>query len=97
MESKSDLEETTIAIDSSRRISLREVAPVDVTVRDVSVAVDEASIRTRKFPIFPGNPQLNDEESGAPETRILENVSAHMPHGSLTAIIGASGSGKTTL
>jgi ABC-type glutathione transport system ATPase component len=80
-------------------ISLHEVSPVDVAVRHISVRVDHLSKGTKKFRnALQRNTKSNDEEAGPVQsTVILDNVSADMPSGSLTAIIGASGSGKTTL
>jgi ABC-type multidrug transport system ATPase subunit len=79
-------------------LRFREVLPADVRVRNLSVAVDDNSSGARKFQkLIQRKPKINDEETGSSFTKILENVSADMPRGSLTAIIGASGSGKTTL
>ena len=79
-------------------ISLREVLPVDIHVRNISVALRNHSNGPRKIPkLFPTRTKTEDEETGSSFSVLLDNVSADMPHGSLTAIIGASGSGKTTL
>lgn len=52
----------------------------------------------------PGHSKFNDLKSGFPRstndhqtTNILNDISADLPSGSLTAILGSSGSGKTTL
>ncbi|OJD30008.1 abc transporter [Diplodia corticola] len=77
-------------------ISLRAVAPVHVSVRDIAVQVD----------ISPSGPAaalhaLSATQPASADARdlkpILHNVSADMPSGTLTAVIGGSGSGKTTL
>jgi ABC-type multidrug transport system fused ATPase/permease subunit len=79
-------------------LHFREVLPADIRVRNLSVAVDESFSGAWNFrKLVQGKPKINDEEAGSSFTKILENVSADMPRGSLTAIIGASGSGKTTL
>ncbi|KAK8227206.1 ABC transporter-like protein [Phyllosticta capitalensis] len=77
-------------------ISLREVAPITVRVRNLTVVVDvsssnPASVVQRLFRRKGGN------KSSAEWKPILDNISADMPSGSLTAIIGGSGSGKTTM
>jgi ABC-type multidrug transport system fused ATPase/permease subunit len=83
---------------SQSGISLREVSPVDVAVRNISVTVDAVS-KTRGIlqKVFPGKAKVDDAEAISPSISLLENVSADMPRGTLTAIIGASGSGKSTL
>jgi ABC-type multidrug transport system ATPase subunit len=72
-------------------ISLREVDPVSVRLEHLSVSVDESpNAFARAFSKKPP-PSHNHIKS------ILDNISADMPSGSLTAIIGGSGSGKTSL
>ncbi|KAI9881182.1 MAG: hypothetical protein M1830_007160 [Pleopsidium flavum] len=75
-------------------ISFREIDPVDIQIRNLSVEVDVSptgltglagSMRTRKR-------GSND----AKWKTILDDVSADLPKGSLTAILGGSGSGKTS-
>ncbi|KAI9752269.1 MAG: hypothetical protein M4579_005693 [Chaenotheca gracillima] len=82
--------------DPVNEISLREVEPVNVHVHDLSLSVD----------ISP-NPAIawaqaltgkkGSKSSGNKFKQILNEVSAEMPSGSLTAIIGGSGSGKTSM
>lgn len=73
-------------------ISLREVDPVSVRLDHLSVSVDESPsafvrlISKKKASI--GQSHVKN---------ILDDVSADLPCGTLTAIIGGSGSGKTTL
>lgn len=78
------------------RISLRGVDAVDVVVQNLSLKIDlsptgfsafKASLTKRTF----------TAQRGECYKTIINNVNAHMPCGSLTAIIGGSGSGKTSL
>jgi ABC-type multidrug transport system fused ATPase/permease subunit len=85
------------AFPSHNNISFRSVAPVDISIRGLVVTVDEApdlltSLRLRLQKKGP-----RDEEAVPNQKIILGNVSADLPRGSLTAILGGSGSGKTTL
>ncbi|KAF3051314.1 hypothetical protein E8E11_005378 [Didymella keratinophila] len=73
-------------------ISLRDVDPVSVRLDHLSVSVDEspnafATLFSKKKASTSHNHVKN----------ILDNVSAELPCGTLTAIIGGSGSGKTSL
>lgn len=77
-------------------LSFRAVQPVDVQVRDLAVHVNTTP------PIWQSSPSLlwsrlrrNNKENAL--KTVLDGVTASMPHGSLTAIIGGSGSGKTSL
>ena len=77
----------------SSGMSLREVAPVNVLVQSLTVAVDltPSSLRAIRLP-------FGKTKSKDPSTKtILNDVSVGLPSGSLTAIIGASGSGKTSM
>jgi ABC-type multidrug transport system ATPase subunit len=98
MESDSEPKEASNTEDYQVGISLRKVSPVDVRVRNISVTVNNNTNGAQKFRnLFPTREKTKDVENDFPSTTLLDNVSADMPHGSLTAIIGASGSGKTTL
>ncbi|OJD12223.1 hypothetical protein AJ78_07148 [Emergomyces pasteurianus Ep9510] len=81
--------------DNPAHLSLRAVQPVDVDVRDLVIRIDTTP------PIFQSSPRLlwNRIRSkvDSPTKSVLHGVSANMPQGSLTAIIGGSGSGKTSL
>lgn len=77
-------------------LSFREVNAVDVQVTDLSVLIGTLP------PIWQASPsQLWSRIRGRgpknPYKTILNGIHAHMPAGSLTAIIGSSGSGKTSL
>lgn len=85
-----------ITTTQSNTFSLSAVEPVDVQIRNLSINVD----------IFPSAFSLERLKShkkfqdgvATPTTKqILHSVSASMPVGTLTAIIGGSGSGKTTM
>ncbi|KMU90335.1 ATP-binding cassette sub-family G member 5 [Coccidioides immitis H538.4] len=98
-------EEAAIGIDShvqaakhqSRtHLSFRKVQPVDVHVKELVVRVDTVP------PIWQSSPsllwdRLRRKTKGDPLKTVLDGVTAAMPSGSLTAIIGGSGSGKTSL
>ena len=74
-------------------LSLRNVEPVDICVKGLGVSIDVSpsgftAIRARLANYHRQNQVLK---------RILQDVDANMPNGSLTAIIGGSGSGKTSM
>ncbi|KAI0545957.1 P-loop containing nucleoside triphosphate hydrolase protein [Xylaria curta] len=78
------------------QLSLDDVQPVDVQIRNLSVTVDTSpSIldpATYLHSIFKAG------KDNAPKTKILlHSVNAYCKSGTLTAILGGSGSGKTTL
>ncbi|EEH43518.2 uncharacterized protein PADG_08138 [Paracoccidioides brasiliensis Pb18] len=76
-------------------LSLRAVQPVNVSVRDLVVHIDTTP------PLFQSSPRLLWDrirrKTDFPMKTVLHGISADMPQGSLTAIIGGSGSGKTSL
>jgi ABC-type multidrug transport system ATPase subunit len=73
-------------------ISLHAVQPVSVRLEHLSVSVDEApNALARLFSKNKAPPSHSSVKT------ILDDISAEMPSGSLTAIIGGSGSGKTSL
>jgi ABC-type glutathione transport system ATPase component len=83
----------------SNEISFRSVAPVDIAIRRLTVTVEETvsafeKLRSRLSEKKIGN---NENENATQSKIILGGVSADLPCGTLTAIIGGSGSGKTTL
>lgn len=82
---------STSASQSENVISLHEVEPVSVRIDHLSVSVDEspnALARIFAKNKVPGHSHVK---------KILDDITAEMPSGSLTAIIGGSGSGKTSL
>jgi ABC-type multidrug transport system ATPase subunit len=86
----------TLSASHSNHISLSDVEPVDVQVRNLSVTVDTSPSTFSPSNFLPRK-RNKDGEPNAETKRILHSVSASMPPGTLTAIIGGSGSGKTTL
>jgi ABC-type multidrug transport system ATPase subunit len=74
-------------------MSLREVAPVTVEVRNLTVAVDLSPTGLQAMRLPFKKPRTRDRSTKT----ILDDVSTSLSSGSLTAIIGASGSGKTSM
>jgi ABC-type multidrug transport system ATPase subunit len=72
-------------------ISLHEVEPVSVRLEHLSVSVDESPNALSKLFVRKASPSHSHVKT------ILDDITAEMPSGSLTAIIGGSGSGKTSL
>jgi len=77
-----------------RDISLQELTPVDVTV-----SVDRPVARSASLLSYLTRKRSHDVEAGTPNRarNILQHVSAEIPSGTLTPILGGSGSGKTAL
>jgi ABC-type multidrug transport system ATPase subunit len=73
-------------------ISLRDVDPVSVRLDHLSVSVDESP---NAFATLFSKKKASISHSHV--KNILDDVSADLPCGTLTAIIGGSGSGKTSL
>ncbi|KAL2753166.1 hypothetical protein ACRALDRAFT_1052184 [Sodiomyces alcalophilus JCM 7366] len=84
-----------VSLSRAGHISLDDVEPVDVHIRGLSVTVDTAPSWLEPATY----PQLAQQKfrTKAQFKRLLGDVSASLPAGTLTAIIGGSGSGKTTL
>ncbi|OQE28540.1 hypothetical protein PENSTE_c003G09880 [Penicillium steckii] len=83
-------------LDDVYNLSLRSVNRVDVSVKNLSLDIDTSS------PIWQTSPskiwqRLRGQRPERSSKKVLQGVSAAMPSGSLTAIIGSSGSGKTSL
>ncbi|QQK40979.1 ABC efflux transporter, putative [Penicillium digitatum] len=82
--------------DTTYHLTLRAVDPVCIKVRNVSLKVHTTP------PIWETSPlhiwqRLRGQRPPRTSKTVLDNVSASMPSGSLTAIFGSSGSGKTSL
>jgi len=86
---------THVSSHSHNQISLRDVDPVSITLDHLSVSVDQGAVPLRNL-LSTLNPSAKNGPGSRTKT-ILDNVSAHMGAGTLTAIIGSSGSGKTSL
>jgi ABC-type multidrug transport system ATPase subunit len=84
-----------ISTNYSNQISLSAVDPVDVRIRDLAVQVDVSPSPLSLASLLPRKRKINGEAETA--KTILHDVSANMPRGTLTAIMGGSGSGKTTM
>ncbi|KAJ5551156.1 hypothetical protein N7535_000901 [Penicillium sp. DV-2018c] len=81
---------------AASNLTLRAVNPVDIQVRNLSLDVNTTP------PIWETSPaqiweRLRGRQPSKTTKTVLDNVSASMQRGSLTAIIGSSGSGKTSL
>lgn len=80
----------------SNQLSLSAVDPVDVEVHNLAVQVDTSPSPLSLASLLPQKRETNGGNKSKTKT-ILHDVSANMPRGTLTAIIGGSGSGKTTM
>lgn len=87
-----DRDSTNASHHDDHGISLREVGPVSVRLEHLTISVDESPNAVTH--LFSKKKPLGDQSH---VKTILDDISADMPSGSLTAIIGGSGSGKTSL
>lgn len=87
-----DRDSTNASHHDDHGISLREVGPVSVQLEHLTISVDESPNAVTH--LFSKKKPLGDQSH---VKTILDDISADMPSGSLTAIIGGSGSGKTSL
>lgn len=74
----------------------RESCQVNVRVRNLSITVDP-TVLSPFSSLSALQARLFNQRAKFPPKQILRDVSADLPGGTLTAIIGASGSGKTSL
>ena len=84
----------TLSTSQSNHISLSEVDPVNVEIRNLSVSVD---VQPPAWSLSALRPGKRNQDGNSTQKSILHSASASMPAGSLTAIMGGSGSGKTTM
>lgn len=86
-----------VSFSAAGHLSLDDVAPVDVQLRNLTVEVDTSP--SVFDPATISKLFKNQKSSnGVPKFRVLlSSVNASFHPGSLTAILGGSGSGKTTL
>jgi len=84
--------------DHQQNLSFSDVHPVDIAVRNLGVEVDVATpfadALKAKFTRLKVGDVEGGEKGGVQRKKILKDVSADFPAGTLTAIIGGSGSGK---
>jgi ABC-type multidrug transport system ATPase subunit len=83
---------STTASHHDNVISLHEVEPVCVRLEHLTVSVDESPNAIARLFAKKKTPPSHSHAK-----TILDDISAEMPSGTLTAIIGGSGSGKTSL
>ena len=84
--------------DHQQNLSFSDVHPVDITVRNLEVEVNVIAPFVDTLKAKFTKSKVRDVEGGAiggvRRKKILKDVSADFPPGTLTAIIGGSGSGK---
>lgn len=79
---------------TANALSFHAVEPVDICVRNLGVSIDVSPSRLNGLMTLMGGRKPKREKV---YKSILQDVSADMPSGSLTAIMGGSGSGKTSM
>ncbi|KAL8964188.1 MAG: hypothetical protein Q9183_004632, partial [Haloplaca sp. 2 TL-2023] len=80
--------------ESDNELSFHAVQAVNVSVRSLTVEIHISQGGLQPLLKIVTQPKGSP---GKTTKRIIDNVSANMPSGSLTAILGGSGSGKTTM
>lgn len=80
----------------ANHLSLDDVEPMDVQIRNLTVTVD-TSPSIMDPSTYPELLRVGKSETGPTTKTLLRSVDASFQPGSLTAILGGSGSGKTTL
>jgi ABC-type multidrug transport system fused ATPase/permease subunit len=87
-----------VADNHQQNLSFSDVRPADIAVRNLEVEVDIATSLVDRLKVKFAKPEVDDVEGdavGGPRCKkVLKDVSADFPAGTLTAIIGGSGSGK---
>ncbi|PHH80458.1 hypothetical protein CDD80_1468 [Ophiocordyceps camponoti-rufipedis] len=78
-------------------LSLDDVAPVAVQMRNLCVSISRSSSFLKYRDFIPKLIKSSDAASLTDTTPLLHSVTTDLPPSSLTAIVGGSGSGKTTL
>ena len=78
-------------------LSFRIVEPAALSVEGLSLHIDIASSALDCLRYRFTKATNTDLRQKSQRKTILTDITAHMPSGSLTAVIGASGSGKTSL
>jgi len=92
--------EQRVSEDHQQNLSFSDVHPVGVTVRNLEVEVDVVIPLADRLKAKFSKSKVGDVEGGAVggvRKKILKDVSAEFPPGTLTAIIGGSGSGKVCI
>ncbi|CAF3484152.1 hypothetical protein SNK03_012781 [Fusarium graminearum] len=88
-------EMSRLSVSGGGNLSLADVQAVHVHIHDLAVSVDTAP--SWLAPSTYGDLVSSKFNTASKMKPLLHSVSANLPPGTLTAIIGGSGSGKTTL
>lgn len=98
MDGASQVPGRRLSLSAAGHISLDDVEPVDVQLRDLTVNVDTSPslLDPTTYPELFRN-TFKKAGNGSSSKSLLRSVDASLEAGSLTAILGGSGSGKTTL
>ena len=98
---ESTVPEWHISDNHQQNLSFSDVSPADITVRNLEVEVDVASSFADTLKARFANSKVEDLEGDVAGTarrkKILKDLSADFPAGTITAIIGGSGSGKVRI
>ena len=78
-------------------LSFQVVDPAVIYVKDLTVHIDPALSLFKTAEAFLRKGKDADVQQSSQRKTILNHITAWMPSGSLTAIMGASGSGKTSV
>ncbi|KAK7968912.1 hypothetical protein PG988_007985 [Apiospora saccharicola] len=88
--------EPRLSMGVANHLSLDDVEPMDVQIRNLTVTVDTSPSITDPS-TYPELFSFGKSNTGPTTKTLLHSVDASFQAGSLTAILGGSGSGKTTL